>query len=959
MKKILMIFFIILSVFFLVSCKKDDTKKEHEHIYSDWNTLTYATCEKEGLKERFCLICGEKEAIVLPKLDHTLELTTGFPPSIFDYGLITHKKCSSCGKLFLEDGTEVSVSDLQVPKLDAAFYLCVNDVKYEFKVIENEGSAFSLEISFLDLKENDKLKIIDKYDNEYRIFDEEGSLSKDGIILNDAKDSKVSGVLTPNGANIFITGLKYHGHVVVLERDDKTLYYPMTEAAYLDENKSSLIYGYLYLNKGDKLYIKDFDNDIIYDYDDVALRDRWKTFDFTKSDDNKIYIERISENGLRFGLELIEVDGVKCIYINKAFNPNSGTEFYLQNTDGVKYNFTKTVYDKNSNIYDSLLYYVKHDAVVNASDIIDFSEESGFIYYTASIKATSTMKMYLWEDGNGANHFLDSTQIESLDDEIVDYLTIDGNYFVLSSGDYFIGYTPNLDLIYVSKLGDVVVPIDEVNYSFACDGVIYNLNKENSFKITSIKIKAETLTYIVSGDEYYSDLVACEYASIYTLSGIDFIKFTEAGIYEISIDSETLKITIVKTGSIIAGDNYSYKLYSYPSNTREMTKKNEAEYELKGVELKKGDICCIMVQNLTTAESTSYFDLVNTDEAVASKIDGMDFFIINLGGTYTVTFNTLTSLITITPYTLEVKTYKLNYYARSGKLDTSKSLTLNNDLLELLDVKVLADEFFNVEDNLRNLFTSLEADNIHVELGNGTKINTLVFKDNGVYNIKFDTKNELLTVEFVRSLTDDEYNELTSLKDITSCNIMKSGEYDLIPFSLNSETGNYELLSFTLSVSGKVSFFDDDWVSIEFFLDDAVDSTVAIVSKGYLLVKKTGIYNIYINKESHIVNITLLEEIEEEFICYFYNDASFHQMTKNSDNEKLFEVKNIELKKDSYNPILDKFYEYLNITLDPKTAEGVALVSGASRRYLSVMADGTYDIYINIETLSVLVVKVK
>lgn len=45
-----------------------------KHEWSDWTTLSAATCETEGLEERVCNKCGEKEQKPVSALGH-IEVT--------------------------------------------------------------------------------------------------------------------------------------------------------------------------------------------------------------------------------------------------------------------------------------------------------------------------------------------------------------------------------------------------------------------------------------------------------------------------------------------------------------------------------------------------------------------------------------------------------------------------------------------------------------------------------------------------------------------------------------------------------------------------------------------------------------------------------------------------------------------------------------------------------------------
>lgn len=41
-----------------------------QHVWSDWQVVKVATCKEDGLKERYCTACGEKEAVSLPQKTH-------------------------------------------------------------------------------------------------------------------------------------------------------------------------------------------------------------------------------------------------------------------------------------------------------------------------------------------------------------------------------------------------------------------------------------------------------------------------------------------------------------------------------------------------------------------------------------------------------------------------------------------------------------------------------------------------------------------------------------------------------------------------------------------------------------------------------------------------------------------------------------------------------------------------
>ena len=66
MKRAMIAFLLSLMAVALVSCGK------HEHSFGEWKTVTEASCDKEGKRERTCK-CGEKETEIIPKVSHSYE----------------------------------------------------------------------------------------------------------------------------------------------------------------------------------------------------------------------------------------------------------------------------------------------------------------------------------------------------------------------------------------------------------------------------------------------------------------------------------------------------------------------------------------------------------------------------------------------------------------------------------------------------------------------------------------------------------------------------------------------------------------------------------------------------------------------------------------------------------------------------------------------------------------------
>ncbi len=67
------------------------------HTYGEWETVTEATCELEGKKERVCSACGGKETQTLAKVAHTYGDWTTVTTATCAVEGKQEKTCSVCG----------------------------------------------------------------------------------------------------------------------------------------------------------------------------------------------------------------------------------------------------------------------------------------------------------------------------------------------------------------------------------------------------------------------------------------------------------------------------------------------------------------------------------------------------------------------------------------------------------------------------------------------------------------------------------------------------------------------------------------------------------------------------------------------------------------------------------------------------------------------------------------------
>ena len=73
-----------------------------KHEWSEWTTLTAATCETEGVMTRSCSKCGEKEQKPVSALGHIEVTDKAVDATCTKSGKTEGKHCSRCNKVFVE-----------------------------------------------------------------------------------------------------------------------------------------------------------------------------------------------------------------------------------------------------------------------------------------------------------------------------------------------------------------------------------------------------------------------------------------------------------------------------------------------------------------------------------------------------------------------------------------------------------------------------------------------------------------------------------------------------------------------------------------------------------------------------------------------------------------------------------------------------------------------------------------
>ena len=77
------------------------SEKIPQHLWSEWIVIKKATCEEEGLLQRYCTECNYNESKPIDALGHTEVIDQAVAPTCTSIGITQGKHCSVCNEVFV------------------------------------------------------------------------------------------------------------------------------------------------------------------------------------------------------------------------------------------------------------------------------------------------------------------------------------------------------------------------------------------------------------------------------------------------------------------------------------------------------------------------------------------------------------------------------------------------------------------------------------------------------------------------------------------------------------------------------------------------------------------------------------------------------------------------------------------------------------------------------------------
>lgn len=656
-------------------------KNECIHSLDRWIVTEEATCIKEGLQVRKCILCGEVIFSQTYLADHKYgELTPEVSPTMFEEGVIAHYECAVCGGIFNESKEAVTSTSIEKVVPEISIYLDGEAVA-EFTVDETTSGQISLSIADLEVTEGQLVTIRDTANAEviYEYTVSEKQLSSVGITVGNidptshkVRTTSVSDInftINKDGAAELTMDGYVHSGVVIEVTSSRSagvpVLFPMSKVDYYnDPEMQAYVFGLFGSDGSTSLRIIDMDTDTVYDYDDLSDTNAWDKWSYFRGANGEIvFAEGLSDWWLAF-----DIGGDGKITLTRHNHP-SGVKPTITVFDGETIEMEKITLEVGSDEYNYYTWQLTDEAFLRQNEWLEYIDLDNITIYKGFLTVDAGDSFYIGDDYSIKPWTLLSTVY--VEENAIDKYTgtVKEGYqtkyvyglTLEKSGTYAIEYLPfcNVINIFEVDLGD--------GYNMYLDGAFIPLEADGSGILTYEGLEAPKSTNIAFFTSAYSampltlsDSSDASVAHTLTTDGMSSLFFDKAGKFNLSYDTKTgiLTIEVVELEedggsengsiddyfiflSVVDYTNGNQTLYftQNPDNENEVYVRVETmaanSYISVGVMEKGGDY-----------STTNYGTLADTDSSIATNLTA-ELINVKVAGPIDVYFNFETKTVKI------------------------------------------------------------------------------------------------------------------------------------------------------------------------------------------------------------------------------------------------------------------------------------------------------------------------
>ncbi|MBQ7391009.1 MAG: hypothetical protein IJW02_07910 [Clostridia bacterium] len=628
--------------------------------------------------------------------------------------------------------------------------------------------------------------------------------------------------------------------------------FAMNFETYPSDEKTSYVYGYVYINAGDKLLIRDTESGAVWGYDDIDEAFSWNTWDYHSGDNGEIVFDFTARYAFEF-----DCDGCKKLYITKAFAPNHGESFGI-GFEGEREDVIFDSFDlsESADAEGEFMWMLSQDTTMNCSDFTEYISENGLWFYYAIIDLEEgerfSLKNLTTGDTIGADYLVDITGD-------ITAVTREGDLVsVEKSGSFYIVYLPAFNSFSIEC--DTTDPLSIINL-YAGDKAI-TLTPDEDGNIFYEGFESATYHIISIDDARYSPLPIILDESMdktlvdLTVSGDYYTAYpTKEGIYNLRYNVYTGVLYLEYVGGVEEEETVPYQIYisyDHKLSLKQSTDNPDEYYHLAVTmgawdEIKVLDSNLDYITNMTLAAGTT--DIVTNGSIITFQT----------GGTY--------------DFYINKTTHEVRFVASTGggdvggdvEIDFSDGLYLGVDYEDIRvypnedgDVKYIGLE---VTDDTVILMKTLDYEYLPIILDEtvSSSIASVYISDD--YYMLFFYKNGTVNIT---------YNVYTGIMHIEMTSVTLEGA-KVVLFNNGSMTnaysdadGNVVFERFVLEKSGSIILMDAAYEYLPIVLDPEMDTTLASLYEyegtTMLIINGAGTYNLYYNLTT---NVVLLEAVPE------------------------------------------------------------------------------------------------